>query len=164
MNMENKLYSDKWLGLQLSVLILLQPLIDIYRSFVGNKIEIGGISLVELFNIILIGYLCLLFLLNRKQAKQMKSFWPAIAYMVILIIYLILHCYHVLQFDASVMSGTEISVVTEIYVIFRAYLLPLLLLYMLIFIRVEQKRFIKTLLCCSWFISVVIIITNLLKV
>ena len=41
MNMENKLYSDKWLGLQLSVLILLQPLIDIYRSFVGNKIEIA---------------------------------------------------------------------------------------------------------------------------
>lgn len=161
MTMQKKLYSDRWICVQFSILILLQPLIDIYRTFVGNKIEICGISLVELFNILLIGYLCILFLLNRRQ---WKAFWPAMIYLGVLVIYLALHCYNVLQFDTSVMSGTQISIVTEIYVVIRAYLLPIMLLYMLIYIEIDRPLFIKTLLCCSWFIAGVIIITNLLKI
>ncbi len=54
MYMWQKLYNDNALSRQFALLVFLQPLIDIYRLFVGNGIEIAGISLVELINILFI--------------------------------------------------------------------------------------------------------------
>jgi len=156
-----KIYSNKLLSLQLSLFVLLQPFIDIYRVFIGNKYEICSISVVEIINIILIGYLAILFLLNQRK---LKTFLPALIYAIILLIYLILHCYNVLQFHTNIIKGTQINLLTEIYVVCRAYILPLMFLYMLIFIHTKRNCFLKTVLAVSWFISVIIIITNFFKV
>lgn len=159
--MINKLYDNESLSKQFMIFIILQPIIDIYRLFVGNAIEIAGISLVELINIFLIGYLGVLFVLNQKK---LKTFVPAILYAIILCIYLIFHCYNMLNFDTTIITGTSINVFVEIYVILRAYVLPIMLLYMMIHIRTTQERFLKTTVSISVFISSVIVITNVFKI
>lgn len=156
-----KIYSNNFLSLQFAGFILLQPLIDMYRLFVGNAVKICGISLVEFFNIALIGYLAVLFILNQRK---LRSFVPALAYGIVLVAYLALHCYNIRHFNTSVISGTDISIFTELYVIVRAYILPLMLLYMLIYTHTSKERFLHTVLALAWIISGVIVVTNLFKV
>lgn len=156
-----KLYSTEGLAEQFMILVCLQPIVDIYRIFVGNAIEIAGISLVELINILFIGYLLFLFMLNQKRVR---SFIPAIIYAIVLCLYLVLHCYNVLQFDTTIITGTDINIVIELYVIIRAYILPVMLLYIMVYIRTTEERFLKTTVYTSYFISIVIVVTNLLKV
>lgn len=159
--MLKKLYSTDSLSTQLMILVCMQPLIDIYRIFVGNAIEIAGISLVELINILFIGYLAVLFILNQKKVK---SFIPAIIYGIILCVYFVLHCYNMLQFDTTIITGTAINVIIELYVVIRAYILPVMLLYIMVYIRTTENCFLKTTVYTSYFISIVIVFTNLLKI
>lgn len=159
--MLEKLYKKDALMKQFALLVFLQPFIDIYRLFLGNTIEIAGISLVELINIILIIYLAILFILNQRK---WKTFAPAILYSIILVIYLFFHCYNMLQFDTNIITGTSINVIVECYVIIRAYVLPIMVLYMLLYIRTTEECFLKTIVGASSFISCVIVVTNLLKV
>lgn len=159
--MLKKIYGNDGLCKRLMILVCIQPLIDIYRIFVGNRIEIAGVSLVELVNILFIGYLAVLFILNQKK---LKSFIPAIVYGVVLGLYFVLHCYNMLQFDTTIMTGTAVNVIVELYVIIRAYVLPVMLLYIMVYIRTTENRFLKTTVYTGYFISIVIVITNLLKV
>lgn len=156
-----KLYTNDRLSLQFAILIVLQPLIDIYRLFVGNGIEIAGISVVELVNMFLIGYLGILFILNKRK---IKTFYPAFGYAVVLFIYLVFHCLNILKFNTSIIEGTSINVMVEIYVIVRAYILPVLVFYMLICVKTTEKRFLGTMVGVAGFISIVCVITNLFKV
>ena len=159
--MLKKLYSNDGLCAQFMLLVFMQPFIDIYRVFVGNAIEIVGISLVELVNMGFIGYLAILFLLNQRK---IKSFIPAIIYVVVLGVYLVFHCYNILQFDTTIMTGTAINVFVEIYVVIRAYVLPVMLLYMMVYVKTPKERFLKTIVATSAVISTVIVVTNLFKV
>lgn len=156
-----KIYSNNLISLQFAGLILLQPLIDMYRLFVGNAIKICGISLVEFFNIAFIGYLAVLFILNQRK---LRSFTLALVYGVVLVAYLALHCYNIRHFNTSIITGTDISVFTELYVIVRTYVLPLMLLYMLIYTHTSKERLLHTVLALAWIISGVIVVTNLFKV
>ena len=159
--MLEKLYKKDALMKQFALLVFLQPFIDIYRLFVGNTVEVAGVSLVELINIILIIYLAILFILNQRK---WKTFVPAILYSIILIIYLLLHSYNMLQFDTNIITGTSINVIVEAYVIIRAYVFPIMVLYMLLYMRTSEECFLKTIVGVSCFISCVIVVTNLLKV
>lgn len=161
MHMWQKLYNDNALSRQFALLVFLQPFIDIYRLFVGNGIEIAGISLVELINILFIGYLGVLFIFNQKR---WKTFALAGVYAVLLGAYLCLHCLNILKFDTGIISGTAVNIVVELYVVLRAYVLPVMLLYMMVYIKTEEERFVKTAVGTSAFISTVIVATNLFKV
>lgn len=158
--MHKNLYHTRSLSLQLTLFVLLQPFIDMYRLFVGNAIELAGISLVEWFNFILIGYLAVLFILNQRR---LKAFAPAICYGFVLAVYFVLHCLNMLQFDTTIINGTAISTLTEVYVMIRAYLLPLMALYMMFYIRTERQAFEKSIIALAWIISGVIVLTNLFQ-
>lgn len=159
--MLKKLYTDKNLSLQILILVCLQPLIDIYRLFVENAIEIAGISLVELINILFVGYLTVLFILNKQTLKRISVLF---IYAAVVGVYIVAHCYNILQFDTSIMNGTEINVFKEIYVIVRAYIIPVVLLYMMVSIKTEKDLFLKTSVAVSAFISGVVFFTNIFKV
>lgn len=161
MYMWQKLYNSDALSKQFAILVFLQPFIDIYRLFVGNGIEVAGISLVELVNILFIGYLGILFILNQKR---WKSFALAGVYAILLGVYLYLHCMNILKFDTGIIAGTAVNVAIEAYVILRAYVLPVMLLYMMVYIKTEEERFVKTAVGTSAFISIVIVVTNIFKV
>lgn len=159
--MLKKLYTDKNLNLQILILVCLQPFIDIYRLFVENAIEIAGLSLVELINILFVGYLTVLFVLNKQTLKRICVLF---VYAAVVGVYIVAHCYNILQFDTSVINGTEINIFKEIYVIFRAYIIPVVLLYMMVSVKTEKDLFLKTSVAVSAFISCVIVFTNIFKV
>lgn len=157
----DKLSEKGALTVQFAMLVLLQPFIDMYRLFVGNRFEVLGISLVELINLLLVAYLALLFLLNQRR---LRSFVPAFAYGVLLLIYLAAHCVNLLRFDTGILVGAQISVFSEVYVILRAYVLPILLFYMLIYVQTDRRVFLRTVTALAGIISVVIVATNIGRV
>lgn len=159
--MLKKLYTDKNLNLQILILVCLQPFIDIYRLFVENAIEIAGLSLVELINILFVGYLTVLFVLNKLTLKRICVLF---IYAAVVGVYIVAHCYNILQFDTSVINGTEINIFKEIYIIFRAYIIPVVLLYMMVSVKTEKDLFLKTSVAVSAFISCVVVFTNIFKV
>ncbi len=159
--MLKELYADKNLKWQLMVFVCLQPFIEIYRQLFGNAIQVFGISMVELVNILFTGYFAILFILNRQSLKRLLVLGT---YAVMVGVYILLHSYNVLKFDTAIMSGTAISIFVEIYVILRAYLVPVVLLYIMISIRTDQQTFLKTMVSVSLFISCVIVLTNIFKI
>lgn len=157
-----KLVSDKSFLLQLMGFVILQPFIDIYRVFVENKIEIAGISLSELINILAVLYLVCLFMI--KFCKQPKYFIPVVIYGMLLVGYCILHSWNILKFDESILNDASISVFKDLYYLFRVYVLPLIVFYMFLCVKIEKDLFEKVISFLSWLLSGIIIVTNLFKV
>ncbi|MEG1638033.1 MAG: hypothetical protein RR274_00715, partial [Erysipelotrichaceae bacterium] len=72
MNILKKLSDQKLIGIQCCLLVALQPILDIYRTFIGNKFQLFGISLLEILNFVFIGYLFLLTIYNKEFRKNIK--------------------------------------------------------------------------------------------
>ena len=158
----DKLIQDKFYVKQLLAFVGLQPLIDIYRVFVENKIEFAGISLAEWINILAFGYLCVLFVI--KNFRTPKYYVPLVVYGVAFVLYFALHAWNILQFNEDILNGAEISVFKELYFIIRVYLIPLVVFYMMLCVKIHTKSLEIVTKYLSWFISIVIVVTNLLKV
>lgn len=161
MKLIQKLSEERLIGIQCCILVIIQPLLDIYRSFIGNQFELFGISLVELFNFILIAYLFLLTLCNKTLRKNVKYIF---VFLALFGVYFVLHTYNIYQFDTSILTGSTQSWFTELYFITRSYLFPLLLLYVLLNIKIDKNLILRTVTISALFISFIIIFTNIFKV
>ncbi|MEG0289983.1 MAG: O-antigen ligase family protein [Erysipelotrichaceae bacterium] len=160
MNILKKLSDQKLIGIQCCLLVALQPILDIYRTFIGNKFQLFGISLLEILNFVFIGYLFLLTIYNKEFRKNIKYI---IIYCAFLIVYLIFHLYNITQFDLSILNGSTHSLITELYFIIRSYLFPLLVLYIFLNSHIERKMVLRTISYISFFICIIIIFTNITK-
>lgn len=158
----NRLILDKNYKNQLLIFVGLQPLIDIYRVFLENRIEFAGISLSEWINIMAFGYLCVLFVV--KYFKTPKYFIPLVAYGVVFSAYFALHAWNILQFNEGILNGAEISVFKELYFIIRVYLIPLVVFYMMLCLKLTMVEFETMTKYLSWFISGILVVTNLFKI
>lgn len=157
-----RILDEKNFLLQLVGFVILQVFVDIYRVFIGNKIEVAGISLAELINVLAVLYLVCLFVI--KFYKQPKYFVPVVIYGVLLVGYCILHSWNILRFDESILNGADISAFKDLYYLFRVYILPLAVFYMFLCVKIEKDLFEKTVSCLAWLISGIIVVTNLFKV
>ena len=109
------------INLVIAVLILLLPLLDIYKTVIGNKIEIFGISLVELFNFIYTFILLvLLFIKSKKENKKILNWKFLIAFTIILFTYLIAHIINILHFNQDLIHLSNINIIIEIYHIIKS--------------------------------------------
>ncbi len=158
----DRLINDKNFSLQLLGFVILQPFVDIYRVFFENTIEIAGISLAELINLLAIAYLIFLFVV--KYIKQPKYFLPVVIYGVLLGGYCILHIWNISKFDESILNGADISAFKELYYMLRVYLLPLVVFYMFLCVKIKTGFFEKGINILSGLISGIIVVTNLFKV
>lgn len=158
----NKLVLDKNYEKQLLAFVILQPLIDIYRVFMESKIQFMGIALSEWINVLAFGYLCILFVV--KYFKTPKYYIPLIVYGVVVMAYFALHAWNILQFDEGILNGAEISVFKELYFIIRVYLIPLVVFYMMLCVKINKVQLEMVTSWLSWIISGIIVVTNLLKV
>jgi len=156
------LIDEKVYSLQLIAFLLLQPLISIYRIFFENAIEIFGLSLPEILNLAFIGYLFLLFVI--KNRKNLKILFPVLVYCLLFVIYFCLHIWNISKFDGKILNGSDINMFKEIYFISRTYLIPLVYFYLLINTKIENRLFEKGTYITAWFISLVIVLTNIFKV
>ena len=160
--MLKKLVTDKNFAKQLMLFVLLQPIIDITRTFFGNGIEILGISFQEIVNIVLCGYLCVIFFF--KYHRDVKKLMIPISYTIILGVYLVFHIWNILQFNEEILNNCDINMFKEIYMIVRTYYVPGIVFIMMLLSPEINKKFDKIVTILSGGISGVIVITNILKV
>ncbi len=119
---------NKYIKNCVGAIFVLLPIIELIRETSVKDIEIFGISIIELVNIVLIGIAFLIFFFSECDKKKKVRFG---IYAFLLLIYIILHCINNLKFDTSIYLDASPNWVTESYYILRQYGLPIILLIML---------------------------------
>ena len=157
-----KIFSDKAFVIELIGFVLLQIFIDMYRTFFESKYQLLGLSLPELINLGYIAFLSLIFFI--KNLKTPKRYIPLIVYLVLFLAYCTLHVLNVLNFDQTLLTGSEPNWFKEIYFIVRTYLIPILLCYYFLCSTLTLPVFKKTISITSLIISLNIILTNIFKI
>ncbi len=156
------LIKDKTFNIQVIAFLILQPFINMFRTFFEDSVQLMGISLPEFVNLALIGYLSCLFLI--KYFRQKKVMIPFVIYAVITAVYIALHLWNISNFNQNILTPTDISLFKELYYMVRTYAIPLMFFYILLNCRIQSTTFFKTTEILSWIISGNIVITNLFKV
>ena len=132
--MKNKIISeikninnDKIIKILITTLFIFLPIIDMLRTTPIKDIEILGISIIELLNLLLIGISFLLTIpkIKKKHLKYLSF------YFLIIIIYSIFHIINTYQFNLSLTPLSTHNFIVESYYIVRVYILPLLLMIIL---------------------------------
>lgn len=157
----NKINKNKIIKILITILLMWLPFLDILRTTTFKDIEVFGLALIELGNILIIG-ICLLLTFTKIELKNIMKY---IAFLVIVIIYVVLHYFNIIKFDTSIFPKADFNFIVESFYIFRAYILPLTLLYILfynrdIFNKEYYFKIIKWVICV---ISFSIIVLNILK-
>lgn len=147
-----------------AIFLVLQPVIDIYRTFWGDTLSVGPFAIEEFINLGMLGFLFIVALLQAVHRKQGKSLLPYGLYFGLIAIYLVLHCANILQFDQSIFPSAAIDLLTECYYIFRSYLCPLLLMFLFWKNGMEDLLFARTIKLIVCIISGIIVVTNLLGI
>lgn len=143
----------------LLIFLILQPVMDIYRIFVGDSVQIFGLALPELVNLGLIAILGVVFLIRNFRNRKIVIF--VAVYAAALAVYLVAHCLNIRQFDTTILSGAERNLVKEMYFILRVYLVPVLYFIVLLTERIDGSIFEKSTKLLAGFISSIIVLTNL---
>lgn len=141
----------------------LLPFMDIYRATVGNKIQLFGFSLVEIFNVLFTFSLLILLLLKNKQDKEKLFSKKIIPIIIVYLCYIILHIIHILSLKDFIYINSNISAVLELYYIIRSYILPLVVLFVYMKSDLKPMCVMETLSKVSFIFSIIIVISNIFK-
>lgn len=140
------------------LIIIFIIILNMLRNTSAYNYKLFNISLLELFWIILVS---IPFILTIKEKKKNYAF----VYLILLIIYLLLHSVNIVRFNVSIFPFSNINIYKEIYYILRIYTLPLMFLYVLlenkdIFNKDFYFKTAKIIICIMTFS---ILILNILK-
>lgn len=148
----------------LMFIMILQPFIDIYRTFFQGQFEIG-IAVEELVNIVLIGIVALLAFTKLIMEKDKKHLIIYGVYFVVLTIYLAMHVINVSKYNPALYNPESdpitISHFVNIYYIMRVYVMPVVFMISVFTIGISDDKFIKTLQIVSITISGIIVLSNI---
>ena len=148
--MLDKIYKNYNKIILYSIFIL--PFFDIYRALVGNKFELFGISFVEIFNFLFTFFLfAMLFYKYTRENKKIFT-WKFIA--------LFIHCNYIMSLVDVKYINYNMSIFKEVYYIFRAYVLPLIILFVYMRSQLKSKDIVDVLSKISFIFSLIIVVTN----
>ncbi len=144
--------------------IVILPILEIYRSFFGDTIQLGFLALEEALLLVWAGTLfgagvVFSFLEKRKKALILTG-----GYCLLFFVYLILHAWNASRFDSSLLPGASPSLIREAYYTLRMYLAPLCLVLGAILLKMPKKRILTGILGAAWVISLSIVFTDLLGI
>lgn len=145
-------------------LIFLLPFLDIYRALIGNKFEIFGISLVEISNTIFTFLIFGLLIIKLKKENNKIFSTKNIIFMLLIIIYVILHGIYILSLRDLQYLNTNISFLVECYYIFRTCILPLIVLFVYMKSELDSSKVCEILSRLSFIFSIIIVVTNILGI
>lgn len=157
--------SDRILKYLIGTLFVLLPFLDMLRTTFVKDWELFNIAIIELVNIVLIG-LGLLITVIKLFKNDKKSIIFLVVFLAILFIYMYFHHQNIMKFDIKIFPKAKFNFLTETFYIFRVYLLPLLLL----FILVKNKKvfnkdfYLKIAKIILSIISFSIIVLNIFKI
>lgn len=145
-------------------LTFLLPFFDIYKTLIGNRFQLFGISVVEIFNFTftLILFLMLFFKLKKENKKLFNRKMLLTLFMYI--IYIVMHIIYILSLKDIPYLKYEVSPFIELYYILRSFILPLVILFVYMRSNLKVKDIIDTLSKVSFIFSIIIVITNILGV
>lgn len=152
---------NKVLKILITILFIQLPFLDMLRTTSFKDIEIFGIALIELLNIILIGASLIITFTKIK----LKDIFKYIGFILIIGVYIVLHYFNIIKFDTSIFPNADFNFVTETFYILRVYVLPLTLLYVLFYNRdiFNKEYYFKIVKWVIGIISFSIIVLNILK-
>ena len=157
--MLDKIYKNYNKIILYSIFVL--PFFDIYRALVGNKFELFGISFVEIFNFIFTFFLfAMLFYKCIRENKKIFT-WKFIILVILYLIYIFFHCKYIISLADVKYINYNMSIFKEVYYIFRAYVLPLIILFVYMRSQLKSKDIIAILSKLSFIFSLIIVITNI---
>lgn len=144
--------------------ILIQPFLDIYKSLAPVKLELFGISLIEIINIILISAIVLITLninLNKINKKNKKTLILLSCLILIYFVYIVLHAWNILKFDTAIYPNNKINAITETYYILRALIEPLVLMLCIYINKFPKKNFYLIITILTYIVCGLIVISNI---
>lgn len=147
--------------LLIGILIILQPIINIFQTIVVRDVQLFGFSVFEAFNIFAVLISVCLSIYTYSNKKTFLKFLP---YVLVLGMYVFLHGYNIYQFDEEVYSLQEPSFFVESYYIFRTFIVPLLLIFAIYYSGMKKEQLIRILEIFVFIVVSVMVITNILKV
>ena len=145
----------------IGILLISQLFIAMFQANIVRDVQVFGLSVFEVFNIVLslVSLGITVFVHSEK-----RDFIKYVPYVVLLGTYLILHVYNTYQFDQTVYAAQAPNFVTEIYYIFRKFLVPIILLFNIYYSGVQKEQLIRILEIFVFIVVVVMVGTNLLHV
>ncbi len=155
------------INIQILIFIFLTPFIDTYEELIGDKIQIFGLALIEIFKILIVGYLfCLCLYQNRNRVfKILKKYKIGLIILgIFYIVFIIFHLYNVYVMDNSLINGLSNNFLVEFYYLFRTYGLCLLLLVIIFLNDIDKDTIIKDISLICFLISLTIVISNIFKI
>lgn len=160
-SMLKEITRDKVLKVLITILLLQLPFLDMLRTTTFKDIEVFGIALIELLNIVLIG----VSLIITFTKVKLRDVFKYIGFIVIVGIYIVLHYFNIIKFDTNIFPKASFNFVTETFYILRVYVLPLTLLYVLFYNRkiFNKEYYFKIVKWLIGIISFSIIALNILK-
>ena len=152
---------DKLIKILITILLIELPFLDMLRTTAFKDIELFGITLIELVNILLIGFALILTLTKVKLKEIIKLG----IYLLLVGIYIYLHYQNIIKFDTNIFPDANFNFITETFYILRVYVLPLMLLYVLLNNKdiFNKEYYFKIIKWVIGIISFSIIALNILK-
>jgi len=144
----------------LMIFILIQPILDFYLLFDEQIINIFKFSPTTIIRILFIIFFTIYLLFKIKYNKK---YLLLLAYLIFVGIYLIFYINNSLNFNVGIGSNFTFSLFTEAFYFIRMFI-PILLVFITYNTNIKEETFEKTIILVSLIFSLIIIITNLLKI
>lgn len=161
----NNLNFDNILKISISILFILLPFLDMFRTTSIKDIEIFNVSLIEFINIFLIGISLLITIFKLLKNKD-KKISIIVFFLLISMIYIFFHYKNIIKFDTTIFQKASFNFSTESFYIFRVYILPLILLFILIQNKdiFNKEFYLKIAKIVIFVISMTILFLNIFKI
>lgn len=154
-------------GILSSILItflILQPLFDVYMAIVGENLDVFGISIATILRTTTCIVLTILVAIYQiKNKYKIKWLISLISYLLLVAIYATVHHFNIVLSDSYFITQGIYSFATELTYVLRL-VVPVLLIYFVVILKPDKEQIEKAIISVVFIISLVIIITNILKI
>lgn len=155
---------NKILRVLITIQLIILPFLDMIRTTTLRHIEVFGVTIIELVNILLIGFSLILTIIKIFNNRK-KDIFILFFLIIIYLIYIVIHYHHIVNFDINIFPLADFNFLREAFYITRVYILPLILLFILCENRdiFDKEFYLKIARIVISIISFSIIILDLLK-
>ena len=152
------------LGSILIVLLIVQPLFDVYMAIIGESLDIFGISIVTLLRTTTCVVLVIMTAIYQiKDRYKLKWLIALVIYLLIVGIYITLHHFNIIQSNGYFITQGLYDFGAELMYVLRL-VVPVILIYTVIMIKPNKEQIEKSIISVVFIISLIIILTNLFKI
>lgn len=141
------------------IFLAIQPILDIFMNLFEKKIEIMGVSAVTLLRFLVVFALLCVVIFKEFKKRSTKLF---LIYAGIIAIYAVLHHINASTFSVK-LAVADYSVMGELVYLARMCV-PIAVIYLVYILKPDYKDVKRIVVCSTFVISFVIIVSNLLKV